>query len=108
VTKQRKILVGIFLLDDRKNPVYRMIYDDWESARRDTEIWMMKGFVNIGLPDSVQDHYAPSQIFKVRFRPVIKVITASRPTGIPFPETEEIAHFEDEAGTRIDVWTDSM
>lgn len=102
------ILVGVFLLEDRENPIHRMLYDDWGPAREDAQAWMTKGFVNLGLPDSAQDYYAPGQVYKVRFRPVTKVVTESRPTGIAFPETQEVAHFEDENGDPFDVWTDTI
>jgi len=108
VTKKRMILVGVFLLEDRENPIHRMLYDDWKAAYEDAQAWMAKGFVKLGLPNSAQDYYAPGQIYKVRLRPVTKVVTESRLTGIPFPETQEVAHFEDEDGNAFDVWTDTI
>ena len=102
---EQKILVAVFLLENREQAFDRQLYDDWVSARDNVATWMRTGYVKLGLPGSVQDHFSPAQIYKVRLRPVNKVITGSRPSENPLRGTEDVAHFEDDDGNHIDIWT---
>lgn len=102
---ERKVLVAVFLIDNREEAFDRQLYDDWATARDSVATWMRAGYVKLGLPGEIQDHFSPSQIYKVRFRPVNKVITSSIPSENPLRDTEEVAHFEDDEGKHIDIWT---
>ena len=100
-TRQRKVLVGIYLDAAEKQPRFRQLYDDWKSARSDIDTWMAKGYCDIHAGGGRQDHYSPNVIYKVRLMPITKVVT--QPNTTPDLSTStEVYHYIDDAGSVID------
>ena len=106
-TRERKILVGIYLSEKDAQPRFRQICDDFASARRDISSWLAQGYVDIGVGDGRQDHYAPAQIYKVRLMPIVKVTTKPN-TETELMGTNAESHWLDESGHGIDPRTVTM
>lgn len=100
--KERNYIVGIYLSERDDQPRFRHLYSDIKSVRESIARWLREGYIHV-VEMNKQDHYAPSQIYKVRILGITKVIIEpNSPEADEMGVNDEQAYWLDESGHQID------